>query len=169
MSTSHADSHDLDKLTRWCGELSSSGNSRFSVHALFLASELDRMAHDAFRRFRSSFEARGAPFSNLVIFGQHGVSSTVQGLLSGFGLQAGAIPVLLLFHGLSSTTVYSLPLAAGGDGHDAPWMAILSKVEEITDGCDGVPDLGEIPELECRQVADGTVVELAGRVLESLK
>ena len=74
--SSHADNHDLDKLARWYRGLSSGESGQFPVYAVFLVTSSDSAAHDIFRRFRSSFEAHGAGFDHLVIFGQHGVSST---------------------------------------------------------------------------------------------
>ena len=95
MTSSHADNHDIDKLGRWREDLAESlaGSSRdFPVYAVFLVSEVDRSAHDIFRQYRTSFQARGSGFANLVIFGQHGVSSTARHLLARWGLPEEALP-----------------------------------------------------------------------------
>ena len=80
--TSHADSHDLDKLKRWNDGLASEKPDEFPVHALFLVSDESKAAHDVFRKFRNRFGSAGAQFHHLAIFGMHGVSSTVRGLAS---------------------------------------------------------------------------------------
>ena len=93
------DSHDLDKLTRWHdGLISESGETggKFPVCALFLASGDDRRAHDIFRVYRTAFEELGAGFHDLVIFGQHGVSSVSEALVPGLGLAGLRIPALAL-------------------------------------------------------------------------
>ena len=70
------DSHDFGKLTRWHEGLVSESGSSFPACALFLASGEDNRAHDIFRVYRSAFEELGAGFHDLVIFGQHGTSTT---------------------------------------------------------------------------------------------
>ena len=84
--TTRADSHDADKLQRWRKDLSDSPSGGFPVYAAFLVSEKDKSAHNVFRRFRTSFEEQGAGFGNLVIFGQHGISSAVHLMLDQVGL-----------------------------------------------------------------------------------
>ena len=100
--TTRADRHDVDKLHRWRQDLLDSPSSPFPVYAVFLVSEADTAAHDIFRRFRSSFEEREAGFGNLVIFGQHGVSTTVHLLLEQLGLASDALPMLVLWDGQDS-------------------------------------------------------------------
>ena len=100
---SHADRHDLDKLVRWKAGLdapdilSSSKDgaaARFPVCAVFLVSPEDRAAHDIFRRYRSAFEELGGGFHHLVIFGQHGISTTLTAFLAELGMEPGSVPLL---------------------------------------------------------------------------
>ena len=63
--TSHADSHDLDKLKRWNDGLDGEKPDEFPVHALFLVSDESKAAHDVFRKFRDRFESAGAQFHHL--------------------------------------------------------------------------------------------------------
>lgn len=179
MTTSHADNHDRDKLGRWYRDLSSGTASRFPIYAMFLVSQLDRASHGIFRQFRSSFEARNAGFEHLVIFGQHGISSTVRGLLTEFGWDIGAIPVLVLCGGPvggvptgrdAPTMVYSLPLPAGSETSPPPaqpWLTVLARVEAAVDeGKEGL-ELASVPELTAHQLGERPLVELVGRLLES--
>ena len=193
MTTSHADNHDRDKLSRWHRDLSPTppnpppqrgAKGDFPVHAVILVSERDRLAHDIFRRFRSSFEARAAEYKNLTIFGQHGVSNTVLGLLEAFGLVATPLPLLLLFGEPCATTIYVLPLPGGSERvgerlvdpipvHQG-WAKALAGIENAVDGSapgSGRLDLASVPELMAHQLpgnaADG-VVGVVGQVLQSL-
>ncbi len=174
MTTSHADSHDLDKLERWCGGLCTDGAGRFPAHAIFLVSPEDKMAHAIFRDYRSSFEAHGAMFRHLVIFGQHGVSSTSRRLLAEFGLpSAGSTPTLVLYPESSADTAYALPLP-GGDGDDGNrlWVEMLSMIEGAAEaGEDSLaPEaLEAVTGMTKHRVACGSLAELASGVLESLK
>ena len=158
MTTGHADTHDLDKLTRWHEGLRSGDTGRFPVHAMFLVSAEDKAAHNIFRRFRSSFEARGAGFHHLVIFGQHGVSSTVERLLTELGLipsqkglfemNPGSIPMLVLFTGRSASQFYLLPLSGGSGGEDDhPWSGVLAMTEKAAEEAEGNLCLTSIQEL----------------------
>ena len=172
MTISHADSHDLDKLKRWYEGLSSGGSGRFPVHAVLLVSPEDTASHDIFRAFRSSFETRAAPFQHLVIFGQHGVSSTVRRMLPELGLQRESLPVLVLFGEASATTFHSLPLPGGttgaGEGATCPWMEVLGQVEGAVDDGEVTLDLASLPGHTNHQLHKGRMAELVGRVLESL-
>jgi hypothetical protein len=166
MTTSRADTHDLDKLSRWYDGLVSGDAGSFPVYAIFLVSPEDREAHDIFRRFRSSFEARAAPFHNLVIFGQHGVSSTVLSLLPDFGLDTGSLPSLALLGGLSSDTVYSLGLKSN------TWKDVLDdvldRVERVADGSEGPLALDSFPGLAGHRLGDRSLVETVGAVLKAI-
>ena len=176
MTTSHADSHDLDKLERWCGGLCTEEAGRFPAHAIFLVSPEDKMAHAIFRDYRSSFESRGAMFRHLVIFGQHGVSSTSRRLLAEFGLPlAGSTPTLVLYPESSADTAYALPLP-GGDEDDGKgnrlWVEMLSMIENAAEaGKDSLDSeaLEAVTGLTKCRVARGSLTELASGVLESLK
>ena len=129
---SHADTHDLDKLKRWQMDLAAMAGDAPPVFAVFLVSEKDRAAHDVFRAFRNSFEARKLGFAHLVIFGQHGTSATERGLRASFGLEAVSGPVLALFDGISATPEATrLP---AGDSDKSPtensnWQKALERAE----------------------------------------
>jgi hypothetical protein len=166
MTTSRADTHDLDKLSRWYDGLVSGDAGSFPVYAIFLVSPEDREAHDIFRRFRSSFEARAAPFHNLVIFGQHGVSSTVLSLLPCLGLGAGHLPLLALLDGLSSDKVYSLGLK--GSAWQGVLDDVLDKVEVAADGSEGRLDLDTVPGLTGYSLGDKSLVETVSAVLKAI-
>ena len=173
MTTSHADSHDLDKLERWYGGLYADEAGRFPAHAIFLVSADDRAAHNIFRDYRSSFEAHDAMFQHLVIFGQHGVSSTVRRLLAEFGLHPGSTPTLVLYPEPSASTAYVLPLPGGnGDDGNHLWAEVLSKIEGAAEAGDGSLDLVDLEAmtgLTRHQVACGSLTELVSGVLASLK
>ena len=170
MSPTYADSHDLDKLGRWYDALSCEEGNRFPIHAVFLVSDGDTVSHDIFRRFRASFEARRAPFHQLAIFGQHGISTTVKELMPGFGLEIGSIPVLVLWEDTSHAMIRALPLKKGAEPSDqGPWMDLLSKVEAAADGS-GVPlDLSSFPGLTAHQLSHSSVVDLVEGVLTALR
>lgn len=173
---SRADTHDRDKLERWRREISAaldsvaspSSGSGFPVYAVFLVSEEDRAAHDIFRRFRTSFESRGAGFQHLVIFGQHGVSSTVRGLLDKLGLPVAATPCLALFAGPAAVLACTLHLPAGGGcigchgGNDATWRQVLAQVEAAADQGMGFPGLASLPGTTARRINGETIIHLLG-------
>ena len=96
---SHADRHDLDKLARWKEGLDAdvdSDKAGFPVCAIFLVSPEDRVSHDIFRRYRSAFEELGGGFHNLVIFGQHGVSTTQVAFVAEVGMEQASVPLLAI-------------------------------------------------------------------------
>ena len=160
MVNSAADSHDLDKLTRWRRGISEAGAPKFPVYAVFLVGPEDRAAHDVFREFRSSFEARNAPYENLVIFGQHGFSKTSQGFCAGFGLSQGQIPLLALISSPSSGTVYTLPLKKGSptEANEAEeWRGVLRQIEAAFDDGEENMDLALIKDLNPRSMGEGSL------------
>ncbi len=171
----HADSHDLDKLERWSRALASAAAPGFPVWAVFLVAPEDRVAHDVFREFRSSFSDMGADFQHLVIFGQHGVSTTVQGLTAGLRLSPGSLPLLALFPGPSGATgtmFHTLTLTKGGYGKDAassetagqgPWRAVLDWLPAGADG--KTLDESPIPELERRALGSSSLEALVSGLL----
>lgn len=182
MPGSHADDHDRDKLARWYRDLSSNppnpplqrhvlsdaeGGARrdFPAYAVFLVSANDRAAHDIFRQFRASFEARDAGFEHLVIFGQHGVSSTVLGLLAELGLPADATPLLAVFAFPPATTVYTLPLAGAGEDAEIPWREALARVEDAADQGEKALDPASLPGFTGRRLKDGPLLEVVGLLL----
>ena len=175
MTTSRADSHDFDKLERWCGDLCTGETGRFPAHAIFLVSANDTVAHAVFRDYRFSFEAHGAAFRHLVIFGQHGISSTARRLLAEFGLPPGATPTLVLYPESSASNAYVLPLPSGdGDdnNHDRLWSEVLSRIEgasEADEGSLNPEDLETLTGLTKCRVTRGSLTELVSGVLASLK
>ena len=173
--TSHADQHDLDKLGRWHRELTEGPHSSFPVYAIFLVSADDRVAHDIFRKFRSSFEARNAGFENLVIFGQHGISATAQRLLSEFGLSPDSLPALALVARTDTSSVSTLLLPPGSSeaaldeargGVD--WQKALTAVEEATREGNRPLVLNAVQGLTRHQLDDGRLDSLVSRLLSDL-
>ena len=163
---SHADRHDLDKLVRWKEGLDSAADSAsaaFPVCAIFLVSPEDRASHDIFRRYRSAFEELGGGFHHLVIFGQHGVSTTQVAFLSEVGVEQASVPLLIIAPmGDESGSVACLELPKGGyDGElddSEAWGTVLERVRVavtedsplVLDGVEGVKAglfrLGPLPE-----------------------
>jgi tRNA(Ile)-lysidine synthetase-like protein len=141
---------------------------RFPIYAVFLVSATDRPAHQIFRQFRASFEARNAGFEHLVIFGQHGVSSTVLGLLAGLGLPADATPLLALFASPSATTVYTLPLAGVGEDAEGPWREALARVEDAADRGEEPLDLALLAGFTGRSLKGGPLLEVAGQLVAEM-
>ena len=134
---SHADNHDLDKLRRWQRDLAAAAPDAPAVYAVFLVSQADTAAHNVFRAFRSGFEAHfrepEAGFAHLVIFGQHGISTTVRALQSELGLPEEALPTLALFTGNDALAV--IPLSPGAHAAGEPeaaagWPAALEGAEQ---------------------------------------
>ncbi len=140
---SHADIHDLDKLDRWQKDLAVAAPDAPPVYALFLVSEADRAAHDIFRAFRSSFESRNAGFAHLVIFGQHGVSDTVNRLLAELNLPPDSWPTLALFTGSAEAPATIIPLPVGNPPYGAPEPATVLEPEPGS-----VLEPGSVPEPE---------------------
>ena len=165
MTRSHADQHDLDKLSGWHRDLGAGPSEPFPVYALFLVSPDARYAHDIFREFRSSFKMRRAGYENLMIFGQHGISSTVEALLSGLELTGDCLPLLVLFREPSAVEVYShdLPPAL-----DESWRIVLSRLESAADADQPALDLASVPGITSRSLRNGPVKDLVGQVLEQV-
>ena len=175
--TSHADNHDRDKLTRWRGDLTSGDASTFPVYAVFLVTPEDRPAHDIFRAYRGSFEERGAGFQHLMIFGQHGVSTTVKGLLAELGLGLDSLPLLGLFPGPPSDAIHTIGLRQGGyqpgesgdsKALDGPWMDVLGFLEEAADGGGEAIDLNREGNLKTLSLGARAMGEIVERVLGSV-
>ena len=159
---SRADSHDADKLRRWRIDLSDSPSQAFPVYAMFLVSERDKAAHDVFRRFRSSFEERGAGFGNLVIFGQHGVSGAVHVMLQQLGLTPDALPVLVLWQGSEFPRVCWVPLPVGEAGQDSRSLpdpsGLLGRVERLASGDEDSLRTSDTPGITTASVVDQDVL-----------
>ena len=136
---SHADRHDLDKLARWKAGLDApadAGASSLPACAIFLVSPEDRASHDIFRRYRSAFEELGGGFHYLVIFGQHGVSTTQIAFLAEVGMEQESVPLLAIAPMPDAAertgSVYCLELPKGdrdGELDDSQsWGAVLEVV-----------------------------------------
>ncbi len=173
--SSHADRHDLDKLGRWHQELTKGSPGSFPVFAIFLVSADDRLAHAIFRKFRSSFEARNAGFENLVIFGQHGISTTTQSLLAEFRLSQDSLPALALVARADAASFYTLPLPSGTNEAVADeerwsegWQTALTAVEESAAEGNGNLVLDRVRGLTQRQLDHGPLDALVGRLVRDL-
>ena len=144
MAATRADTHDLDKLDRWRKGLEEAEAGAFPAIAIFLVSEAHRLSHDIFREYRTSFETRGAEFHHLVIFGQHGISTTVTGFLRQACLDLDCLPSLALVTGPEAMQAHLVPLPTG-EGPDtdpspaqeqetvAPWRVTLDRLESAAD------------------------------------
>ena len=173
MVTSHADQHDKDKLSRWCRDLSGDTSDRYPAYAMFLVSPEDRFAHNIFREFRTSFETRRAEYKHLVIFGQHGISTAVHGLLAGLKLQPAALPLVALFTKQSDSSVHVLPLPSGESAQSAPntaspWTVALKSIERAVEGGGEDLALDSLPGESSATVNGGTIVQLAEKVLQQI-
>ena len=171
MSNNYAENHDLEKLIRWRNDLSKEPANHFPVHAVFLVSSKDRLAHDVFRSFRSSFQSLNTGFRHLTIFGQHGLSSTARRLLREFGLTDDDYPTLVLLVGAESESVFSLPLPAGGspldlDYNDAqPWQLVLAAVEAAANEEDSILELSSISKVVGPTKTEEPLKRLVDRLL----
>ena len=129
---SHADRHDLDKLARWKEGLDSAADiasAAFPVCAIFLVSPEDRASHDIFRRYRSAFEELGGGFHHLVIFGQHGVSTTQVAFLAEVGMEQASVPLLAIAPmGNETGNVFCLELPKGELDDSETWGTALERV-----------------------------------------
>jgi hypothetical protein len=175
MTASHAENHDRDKLGRWHKDLVSGEAGKFPAYAVFLVSREDRAAHDVFRAFRSSFEARGAGFEHLVIFGQHGVSSTLLRLLSQFGLTDEEVPTLAFFSDPQAEAVHTVALSPGEPAETTrsstppdAWQAILGQVERTADGEAPSLELESLPVTVDRHDVEGPVLEVVTKLMREL-
>ena len=179
MPSSHADNHDRDKLSRWSEGLAAGNSGAFPVYAVFLVTLEDRYAHDVFRAFRSSFEKLEARFEHLMIFGQHGVSSTVLSLLGHLGHPPESMPMLALFSGPLANGFYSLPLASGSAsehseartgepaaGSEELWRGLLARLEEAAGGNVSILDLESVPGVTGSSLANGPMEMLVKEVLQ---
>jgi len=144
----HYDEHDHDKLLRWRDDLQSTSivDGEFPAMALFLVKPQATGSHEIFRRFRTEFEQRDASFAHLVVFGMHGVSSTVRALLDQTGLTESDLPVMMLAPAAEPASVIAVQLPSGEslEGADDPngggtcdylaaWQDVLDRIR-ITKG-----------------------------------
>ena len=156
--TSHADRHDLDKLARWKTGLdglsdespAEGGAAPVPACAIFLVSPDDRASHDIFRCYRSAFEELGGGFHHLVIFGQHGISTTLLAFLAELGEEQASVPLL-----------YIAPLS--GTAGVAARVYCLKLPRGERDGeLDDSQTWGTALESICASAAGGTPLALAG-------
>ena len=171
---SHADRHDLDKLVRWKSGLEGdpSGGSSFPACAIFLVGPEDREAHDIFRRYRSEFEALGGGFHHLVIFGQHGVSTTQAAFVGRIGLGVEGVPALVIAPTSGETgAMFCLQLPKGdrdGDLDEAQvWANALRSVKEAVSQTSGL-DLRGMPGVRGVSYPGGTLAATIDAVSQEL-
>ena len=139
----HYDEHDHDKLLRWSNDLRDTAidSDGFPAMALFLVKPNATGAHDIFRRYRAEFEKGDASFAHLVVFGMHGVSATVRGLLEQAGLSEAELPVMMLAPAADpcAVTAVRLPPGESIEGADDPngggtcdylaaWQDVLDRI-----------------------------------------
>ena len=172
---SHADRHDLDKLARWRTgliEFGEPGAAAFPVCAIFLVSPEDRASHDVFRRYRSDFEDLGGSFHNLVIFGQHGISTTQVAFLRELGQRQDAVPLLVLapMH-QDNPAVFCVALPSGeqeGELDDTQtWGVALDAIRRAVSGT-GPASLDGIKGVEALSFLRGSLMEAVVGVSEDL-
>ena len=170
------DNHDLDKLTRWHQGLTSADRGSFPACAIFVTSGQDRRAHGIFRDYRTAFEELGAGFHDLVIFGQHGVSSTSTALVPGLGLSGLEVPFLALITSGDPPDCHATVLPAGAllegeseeGGDEVTWKEVLETVRLAVG--EGSPlSLDGVKRLERREFPSGTLAEIVGRVTKQVK
>lgn len=170
------DSHDLDKLTKWHEGLTSKTGEGFPVCALFLVSGGDVRAHDIFRVYRTAFEELGAGFHDLVIFGQHGVSTTSAAMVPGLGLSGLQIPSLALITGGTQPGCHTTGLPAGAlvegeledEGQGIVWKRALEAIRKTVEQ-GSLLSLDCVIGLERRDFSRGTLAESVGRVKKQLE
>ena len=124
--------------------------------AIFLVSESDRVAHDSFREFRGSFESRNSEFHHVVIFGQHGLSTTVKGFLSELYLPSNRLPFLLIVAGGVGKRGLVFDLSLDIDNKSATAEELLRQLERLIDD-------GE--DIQLGMLAGGTAREFEGQTL----
>ena len=181
MTSSHADNHDRDKLSRWSEGLGSGNPGQFPAYVVFLVTPEDRYAHNVFRKFRSSFENLKAQFDHLVIFGQHGVSSTVLSLLDQLGRSPESLPMLALFSGPLADRFHSLPLTAGSTyeqsealsgellaGSEELWPGLLARLEDAAAGKPSSLDVESVPGITSSSLTKGPMEKLVRAVLQQV-
>ena len=172
MSIGGADQHDLDKLARWHQDLSIGDQGHFPLYCVFLVSPDHRASHQVFRGFRASFEKRYAGFQHLVIFGQHGISTTLRALLAEFGLTLEQVPALVLVGAPEFSIACMLQLASGDQAKDVGgteyWQTVLGLVEGIVDRHEKVVDFGEIAEMISCPLDNGPLPDVVDRVFARL-
>ena len=167
MAESHADNHDRDKLDRWRQGLEQDEPGSFPVCAIFLVSESDHNAHDSFREFRDSFESRNAGFHHLVIFGQHGVSTTVRALLTELNLPPDHLPCLVMAARTAPEEVTVIQLPPGNRNESGMIETLLKRVESVIDG-EGNLGLEDLAGRIGRNLEGRTLAQVASTLLSQI-
>ena len=170
------DSHDFGKLTRWHEGLVSESGSSFPACALFLASGEDNRAHDIFRVYRSAFEELGAGFHDLVIFGQHGTSTTCAALIPGLGLSGLQVPSLILISHNDGLVLHTTGLPGGSlasghteeDGERVPWRRALEAIR-LSVQEDSRLELDSVGGLERQEFSAETLADIIGEVKQRVE
>ena len=163
-SGSRADNHDREKLEKWSQGLEREQSGSFPVCAIFLVSESDWWAHDSFREFRGSFESRNSEFHHVVIFGQHGVSTTVKGFLTELDLSPTKLPFLLIVAGGTGKCGFVFDLPSGNDDAPTSPEELLRQLERLIDGKE-VRQLGMLAGGTARDFEGQTLAQLASSLL----
>ena len=175
MAATRADTHDSDKLDRWRSGLEEAEAGAFPAIAIFLVSEVHRLSHDIFREYRTSFETRGAEFHHLVIFGQHGISTTVTGFLHQAGLDLDCLPSLALVTGPEAMQAHLVPLPTGeAPGPDSGldkgqepidlYRIVLDSLESAADTGSTTVDYSGIPGLRKVELGGLDLMELVSKL-----
>ena len=100
----------------------------------------------------------GPGSGNLVIFGQHGVSSTVHAMLQQLELASDAIPLLVLWQGPEFPQVCHIPLPAGEAGQDPrdnlpnPSL-LLERIEKLASGSEDRLQTSDTPGMTTASIA----------------
>ncbi len=167
----HANGHDLDKLSRWQAGLSKQQEQEgtFPVIALFLVSADDQNAHNIFRCYRSTFGDLKAEFDNLIIFGQHGASTTMSSFLSELNLELDRVPVMALATGTNATEVLTLDLPKGSVASEGtgPWNKALELITEAANSGSAL-DPSRLEGASAESLAGGSLSSSVDRVLASV-
>ena len=173
----HYDQHDHEKLLRWRNDLAAAPiePDGFPAMALFLVKPGASGSHDIFRRYRAEFEKRDASFAHLVVFGMHGVSATVRGLLGQAGLSEDDLPVMMLAPSADPGAIIAVRLPPGEsiEGADDPngggtcdylaaWQDVLDRIS-ITKSGRPLPLMG----VQGRKLDGVDLRGLAGAALEA--
>ena len=139
----HYDEHDHDKMVRWQADLDTTpiDPEGFPAMALFLVKPQATGSHEIFRRYRTEFENREASFAHLVVFGMHGISTTVKTLLERVGLPESDLPVMVIAPAADPAAITAVRLPSGEsiEGADDPngggtcdylaaWQDVLDRI-----------------------------------------
>lgn len=170
----HADRHDLDKLSRWKAGLESAadnGETGFPVCAIFLVSPDDRASHDIFRRYRTVFEELGGGFHNLVIFGQHGVSTVQAAFVEEAEREQASVPLLVIAPMTGNGSVYCLELPKGGGSGELDdsqgWGEALERIRTAA-SAPAFPSLDGVAGVSVAALRRGALSGVVGGVLQDL-